>query len=166
MDAPIPDKLSFKIGEVAELVGVKPHVLRFWEGEFTRVRPTKGKNGHRLYTRTDVERLRQIRALLHDRGFTIAGARALLKKGEAAIEAAVQGQTDDAAAALVDLQKRLAETTEALDKAKAQAQAMRRVAERAREEVDFWRATAQKAEGKLATLVVAVRAEAAGLSDE
>lgn len=75
----LPDKLYFKIGEVASLVGVQPYVLRYWESEFSVVRPTKSPSKHRLYRRRDVETLLQIKRLLHDERFTIEGARKRLK---------------------------------------------------------------------------------------
>src|SRR5437016_2480384 len=75
----LPDKLYFKIGEVAELVGVKPYVLRYWESEFSILKPTKTKSKHRLYRRKDVETLLQIKQLLHDERFTIEGARKRIK---------------------------------------------------------------------------------------
>jgi DNA-binding transcriptional MerR regulator len=68
-------KPYYRIGEVAAIVGVKPHVLRYWEGEFRNVRPTKSSKGHRVYARRDVETLLRVRGLLHDKGYTIAGAR-------------------------------------------------------------------------------------------
>jgi DNA-binding transcriptional MerR regulator len=71
----LPDKLFFKIGEVARLTGVKPHVLRYWESEFSSIRPQKSKTNQRLYRRRDVEAVLAIRHLLYDRGFTIDGAR-------------------------------------------------------------------------------------------
>lgn len=78
---PIPNKLFFKIGEVCELAGVEPFVLRFWESEFPSLAPQKSKAGHRVYRRKDVEMVMKIRNLLYDRGFTIAGARKQLAKG-------------------------------------------------------------------------------------
>ncbi|MGH9468375.1 MAG: MerR family transcriptional regulator [Terriglobales bacterium] len=75
----IPDKLYFKIGEVARLAGVEPYVLRFWEGEFPALRPGKSPTGQRLYRRREVELALQIKSLLHEQGFTIAGARKKLK---------------------------------------------------------------------------------------
>jgi DNA-binding transcriptional MerR regulator len=75
----IPEKIYFRIGEVAELVGVEPHVLRYWEQEFRSVRPTKSQRGQRVYTRRDVEVLRRIRGLLYEEKFTIAGARKALR---------------------------------------------------------------------------------------
>ncbi len=75
----LPDKLYFKIGEVATIVGVKPYVLRYWETEFSIVKPTKARSKHRLYRRRDVETLLQIKRLLHEERFTIEGARKRLK---------------------------------------------------------------------------------------
>ena len=75
----LPDKLYFKIGEVAAIVGVQPYVLRYWESEFSVVRPSKSRSKHRLYRRRDVETLLQIKGLLHDERFTIEGARKRLK---------------------------------------------------------------------------------------
>lgn len=75
----LPDKLYFKIGEVAELVGVKPYVLRYWESEFSILKPTKTKSKHRLYRRKDIEMLLQIKQLLHNERFTIEGARKRIK---------------------------------------------------------------------------------------
>jgi DNA-binding transcriptional MerR regulator len=75
----LPDKLYFKIGEVANIVGVKPYVLRYWESEFSMVKPAKTRSKHRLYRRKDVETLLQIKQLLHEQRFTIEGARKRLK---------------------------------------------------------------------------------------
>jgi DNA-binding transcriptional MerR regulator len=74
----IPDKLYFKIGEVSELLGVEPYVLRYWETEFTVLSPKKSGTGHRLYRRKDVELLLRIKHLLYEKKFTIEGARQLL----------------------------------------------------------------------------------------
>jgi DNA-binding transcriptional MerR regulator len=73
--ASLPEKLYFRIGEVAELVGVEPHVLRYWEREFRTIRPTKSAKGQRVYSRRDVENLMRVRELLYKEGFTIAGAK-------------------------------------------------------------------------------------------
>jgi DNA-binding transcriptional MerR regulator len=73
--ASLPPKLYFRIGEVAELVGVEPHVLRYWEREFRTIRPTKSAKGQRVYSRRDVENLVRVRELLYKEGFTIAGAK-------------------------------------------------------------------------------------------
>src|SRR4051812_44586098 len=71
----IPDKLYFKIGEVSELLGVEPYVLRYWETEFPGLSPKKSGTGHRLYRRKDVELLLRIKHLLKEKRFTIEGAR-------------------------------------------------------------------------------------------
>lgn len=71
----IPDKLYFKIGEVSELLGVEPYVLRYWESEFAVLSPKKSGTGHRLYRRKDVELLLRIKHLLYEKKFTIEGAR-------------------------------------------------------------------------------------------
>jgi DNA-binding transcriptional MerR regulator len=75
----IPDKLYFKIGEVSELLGVEPYVLRYWETEFSVLSPKKSGTGHRLYRRKDVELLLRIKYLLRDKRFTIEGARQTLQ---------------------------------------------------------------------------------------
>lgn len=75
----IPEKLYFRIGEVAELCGLPAYVLRFWETEFPQLKPTKSSTGQRMYRRADVESVVRIKSLLYDQGFTIAGARAHLK---------------------------------------------------------------------------------------
>ncbi len=71
----IPEKLFFKIGEVAEIAGIKPHVLRFWESEFGMLRPVKSRTGHRVYRKKDLETVLQIRKLLYEEGYTISGAK-------------------------------------------------------------------------------------------
>jgi DNA-binding transcriptional MerR regulator len=76
----IPDKLYFKIGEVSDLLGVEPYVLRYWETEFSVLSPKKSGTGHRLYRRKDVELLLRIKHLLYDRKFTIDGARQSLQE--------------------------------------------------------------------------------------
>ena len=75
----IPDKLYFKIGEVSDLLGVEPYVLRYWETEFRVLSPKKSGTGHRLYRRKDVELLLRIKHLLRDKRFTIEGARQSLQ---------------------------------------------------------------------------------------
>ena len=76
----IPDKLYFKIGEVAELVGVKPHVLRYWESEFGSFRPVKSKTNQRLYKKKDIEFVAQLKELLYHQGYTITGARKKMRE--------------------------------------------------------------------------------------
>jgi len=75
---PIPAKRYFTIGEVSDLCGVKPHVLRYWEQEFTQLKPVKRRGNRRYYQHHEVLLIRRIRALLYDDGFTISGARNLL----------------------------------------------------------------------------------------
>ena len=75
----IPNRLYFRIGDVSQLVGVEPYVLRFWESEFPMLQPKKSKTGHREYKRKDVELLLEIKRLLYDEGFTIPGARKAIR---------------------------------------------------------------------------------------
>lgn len=77
-DALLPDKLYFRIGEVARLSGLPTHVLRFWETEFPQLRPHKGGTGQRLYRKRDVEMVLEIKRLLYEQKFTIPGARRIL----------------------------------------------------------------------------------------
>jgi len=77
---PIPAKRYFTIGEVGELCGVKPHVLRYWEQEFTQLRPMKRRGNRRYYQHHEVLMIRRIRELLYDQGFTISGARNKLQE--------------------------------------------------------------------------------------
>ena len=76
---PIPDKLFFRIGEVSQLVGVEPYVLRYWESEFPGLSPKKSSTGQRMFRRKDVELLLNIKHLLYHEKFTIEGARKALK---------------------------------------------------------------------------------------
>jgi len=76
----IPDKLYFKIGEVARLAGVEPYVLRYWETEFKEINPVKSRTNQRLYRRRDIETVLWIKQLLYDEGFTIEGARKRMKE--------------------------------------------------------------------------------------
>ena len=85
---PIPAKRYFTIGEVSELCGVKPHVLRYWEQEFTQLKPVKRRGNRRYYQHHDVLLIRRIRELLYEQGFTISGARNKLdSRGAAGQEA-------------------------------------------------------------------------------
>jgi DNA-binding transcriptional MerR regulator len=80
---PIPAKRYFTIGEVSELCGVKPHVLRYWEQEFTQLKPVKRRGNRRYYQHHEVLLIRRIRELLYEQGFTISGARARLDQSAA-----------------------------------------------------------------------------------
>ena len=82
----IPGKHYFTIGEVSDLCGVKPHVLRYWEQEFPQLKPTKRRGNRRYYQRQDVLMIRQIRALLYDQGFTICGARQHLSGDQSRVD--------------------------------------------------------------------------------
>ncbi len=96
-DPEIPNKLYFRIGEVAKLAGIKPYVLRFWESEFGSLGPKKSGTGHRLYRRKDVELVLEIKRLLYEKRFTIEGARKVLEskpKREAPKPAAQRKQGD------------------------------------------------------------------------
>lgn len=88
MAVEIPDKFYFKIGEVAAITGVKPHVLRYWETEFRMFSPSKSRGKQRQYERRDIELALEIKELLYEQGFTIAGARKHLKsRGKKATKA-------------------------------------------------------------------------------
>ena len=97
MDPKIPDKLYFKIGEVAEIAGVKPHVLRYWESEFSSIRPVKSRSKQRLYRHQDIERILRLKDLLYNQGFTISGARKQLRS-----KPAVSASTDQPPASTDD----------------------------------------------------------------
>ena len=83
---PIPAKRYFTIGEVSELCGVKPHVLRYWEQEFTQLKPVKRRGNRRYYQHHEVLLIRKIRELLYEQGFTISGARNRLDGAEESID--------------------------------------------------------------------------------
>ncbi|AVP98119.1 MerR family transcriptional regulator [Ahniella affigens] len=88
----IPAKRYFTIGEVSDLCGVKPHVLRYWEQEFASLNPVKRRGNRRYYQRHDVLMIRQIRSLLYDQGFTIGGARQRLEGTQGKAEASLSSQ--------------------------------------------------------------------------
>jgi DNA-binding transcriptional MerR regulator len=88
---PIPAKRYFTIGEVSELCGVKPHVLRYWEQEFTQLKPVKRRGNRRYYQHHEVLLIRRIRELLYEQGFTISGARNRL---DARLEARLEARAD------------------------------------------------------------------------
>lgn len=98
MDPKIPDKLYFKIGEVADIAGVKPHVLRYWESEFATIRPSKSRSKQRLYRRQDIELILRLKDLLYNQGFTISGARKQLRRKPAAAESRPEEQPAQATA--------------------------------------------------------------------
>ncbi len=96
---PIPAKRYFTIGEVSELCGVKPHVLRYWEQEFTQLKPVKRRGNRRYYQHHEVLLIRRIRELLYEQGFTISGARNRLDEGLGANAARMAKAEQGAAAA-------------------------------------------------------------------
>src|SRR5271156_5964024 len=109
LEPEIPNKLYFRIGEVAKLAGIKPYVLRFWESEFPGLGPKKSGTGHRLYRRKDVEMVLEIKRLLYEKRFTIEGARQWLDdrpKGGAAATASAAATSSTAAAKAVPGKKR------------------------------------------------------------
>ena len=81
MQTKIPDKLYFKIGEVAKMANVPTHVLRYWESEFAEIKPKRANSKQRLYRRQDVELILKVKTLLHEQGYTIAGARKFIASG-------------------------------------------------------------------------------------
>lgn len=100
---PIPAKRYFTIGEVGELCGVKPHVLRYWEQEFTQLRPMKRRGNRRYYQHHEVLMIRRIRELLYDQGFTISGARNKLQELVQAEREKRRGDDEDDAIDVIDL---------------------------------------------------------------
>ncbi len=90
----IPAKRYFTIGEVSELCGVKPHVLRYWEQEFTQLKPVKRRGNRRYYQHHEVLLVRRIRDLLYQQGFTISGARNRLDQSQAARKGATEESLD------------------------------------------------------------------------
>jgi DNA-binding transcriptional MerR regulator len=93
----LPAKLYYRIGEVAGIVGVEPHVLRYWETEFRSIRPQKSAKGQRVYSRRDVETLIKVKELLYSHRFTIAGARRKLREGGIEPAPPAEGATSEEA---------------------------------------------------------------------
>jgi DNA-binding transcriptional MerR regulator len=126
----IPERLYFRIGDVAELLGVRPHVLRYWESEFPIVAPQKSATGQRVYRRSDVETLVMIKHLLHEERYSIEGARKRIRelRKEGALRSfkqeAVSGKADTAAESLVETAA--AGTESALNQAKEEILSMAR----------------------------------------
>src|SRR5687768_6521082 len=97
---PIPAKRYFTIGEVSELCGVKPHVLRYWEQEFTQLKPVKRRGNRRYYQHHEVLLIRRIRELLYEQGFTISGARNRLDSRASAHAGAEEQELPESVAAV------------------------------------------------------------------
>ena len=112
----LPDKLFFRIGEAADLLGVKPHVIRYWETEFRSIRPAKSHSGQRVYSRRDLEVLALVRHLLHDKRYTIDGARKVLRERgiEGALGEARQDREVQGISAAHELRRSLAAAAESL----------------------------------------------------
>ncbi|MCP5274059.1 MAG: MerR family transcriptional regulator [Burkholderiales bacterium] len=100
---PIPAKRYFTIGEVGILCGVKPHVLRYWEQEFTQLKPVKRRGNRRYYQHQEVLLIRRIRELLYDQGFTINGARSRLGHYELQSQSSQDSAANSAQKSAVDL---------------------------------------------------------------
>jgi len=119
---PIPAKRYFTIGEVSELCGVKPHVLRYWEQEFTQLKPVKRRGNRRYYQHHEVLLIRRIRDLLYEQGFTINGARNRLDEGMgvgikgdgAATSASARAAQTSATASLANIKRELKAVAELL----------------------------------------------------
>jgi DNA-binding transcriptional MerR regulator len=113
--AEIPDRLYYRIGDVARICGVEPYVLRFWETQFPNLKPNKGGTGQRLYRRREVELALRIQQLVHQEGYTLAGARQ-------ALEAAPRPRAKQGVLALTEeqAQKRLETATAAIGRARAE----------------------------------------------
>lgn len=113
----IPDRMGFKIGDVADIVGVKTHVLRYWESEFPSVAPAKAKNNQRMYERKHVEQLLRIKQLLHVERYSIEGAKAALKKDKRSSfeKSKIKRTQTDMEEIILDMRELLGE----LDEAKA-----------------------------------------------
>jgi DNA-binding transcriptional MerR regulator len=114
----IPDRLYFKIGDVARLCGVETYVLRFWESQFPQLKPNKSGTGQRLYRRRDVELALDIKRLVHAQGYTLSGARTVLEQGQRRA-----AKRDDSQASLpipVDQTQRLDKVAAAIGHARAE----------------------------------------------
>ena len=111
---PIPAKRYFTIGEVSELCGVKPHVLRYWEQEFTQLKPVKRRGNRRYYQHHEVLLIRRIRDLLYERGFTISGARNRLDEGVSSSGRALSARAEAGKVDLAALKSELKSILEAL----------------------------------------------------
>ena len=115
---PIPDKLYFKIGEVAELVGVPAHVLRYWESQFRFLNPAKNRSGNRVYQRKEIELIQYVKHLLYTEKYTIEGARQKIDehRKDGALRAEARGALS--AETLADVERQVADLLAVLDKTK------------------------------------------------
>ncbi|OZI74492.1 MerR family transcriptional regulator [Bordetella genomosp. 12] len=120
---PIPAKRYFTIGEVSDLCGVKPHVLRYWEQEFTQLKPVKRRGNRRYYQHHEVLLIRRIRSLLYEQGFTISGARNRLGDTRDAPHDSAEAAVRLSAAELQSLRNELHDISASLTEAVSQAAA-------------------------------------------
>jgi len=111
---PIPAKRYFTIGEVSELCGVKPHVLRYWEQEFTQLKPVKRRGNRRYYQHHEVLLIRRIRDLLYEQGFTISGARNRLDEGASGGSRAQAARAESGKADLAAIRNEIKSIVESL----------------------------------------------------
>ena len=109
----IPEKIYYSIGDVKEITGLEQHVLRYWETEFSTLRPKKNKRGQRIYQKKDIEIILRIRDLLYNRKFTIAGAKELLK-GSMKVSSASGGDDEEMTIFLKRLHNELLSLNKAL----------------------------------------------------
>jgi len=116
MGVDIPDKIYFKIGEVAELTGIKPHVLRYWESEFSIFKPSKSRTRQRLYRRKDIDLVLRLKDLLYNQGYTIAGARKKLREPVAAQQMALPLERDAERKLLFEVRRDLEKLRALLDR--------------------------------------------------
>ena len=107
MSKNLSGKIYYSISEVAEMVGEEPYVLRFWEKEFPKLRPRKNRAGNRIYQAKDIERVMRIKRLLHEDGYTIEGARNLLKRD--GVDAGVDPRTGKVRALLGEIRAEVEE---------------------------------------------------------
>ena len=113
----IPDKLYFRIGEVAQLVGVDSHVLRYWESEF-KMKPHRSSSGQRLYRKQDLSQFYRVKHLLHEEGYTIAGARRILTNNDGAAPTADVGRIREALKGINRLRLRIQAFRDEMDPTK------------------------------------------------
>lgn len=107
MHVELPDKLYFKIGEVAKLAQVPTHVLRYWESEFEDIQPQRASSKQRLYRREDVELILKIKVLLHHKGYTIAGAKKIIARGGELDDQVAEPSPQNLSKALGDIKSEL-----------------------------------------------------------
>ena len=117
-EAEIPDKLYFRIGEVAQLVGVDAHVLRYWESEF-KIKPHRSSSGQRLFRKQDLSRFYRIKSLLHDEGYTIAGARRVLSSASGTVATADASRIREAITAMNRLRLKIQAFRDEMDPTRA-----------------------------------------------